>query len=130
MIEHDSFITGETLAKYYDLNKKKKEIEQEMNQLKNLFHTYFDQQVGSDEKGEIKDGGYKLQRQIRKKEKFNDEITVNRLEELKLNDLIKVVKIPDKEKISSAISLGLLDENDLEGCRSTTFTAAISVKEV
>ncbi|GGB56663.1 hypothetical protein GCM10011409_37800 [Lentibacillus populi] len=130
MIEHDSFITGETLAKYYDLNKKKKEIEQEMNQLKNLFHTYFDQQVGSDEKGEITDGGYKLQRQIRKNEKFNDEITVNRLEELKLNDLIKVVKIPDKEKISSAISLGLLDENDLEGCRSTTFTAAISVKEV
>lgn len=125
-----SLITQETLAKYYELNRKKKEIEKEMNQLKNLFNTYFDQQVGANTKGEITDGGYKLQRQIRTTEKFNEQMTVDRLEELKLNDLIKIVKKPDKEKINSAISLGLLDEKDLDNCRDTTYTAAITVREV
>ncbi|WP_269409499.1 hypothetical protein [Lentibacillus daqui] len=125
-----SLITQETLAKYYKLNRKKKEIEKEMNQLKNLFNTYFDQQVGANTKGEITDGGYKLQRQIRTTEKFNEQMTVDRLEDLKLNDLIKVVKKPDKEKINSAISLGLLDEKDLDDCRDTTYTAAITVREV
>lgn len=125
-----SLITQETLAKYYELNRKKKEIEKEMNQLKNLFNTYFDQQVGANTKGEITDGGYKLQRQIRTTEKFNEQMTVDRLEDLKLNDLIKVVKKPDKEKINSAISLGLLDEKELDDCRDTTYTAAITVREV
>ncbi|MEW9676720.1 hypothetical protein ABRT01_11115 [Lentibacillus sp. L22] len=125
-----SLITQETLGKYYKLNRKKKEIEKEMNQLKNLFNTYFDQQVGANTKGEITDGGYKLQRQIRTTEKFNEQMTVDRLEDLKLNDLIKVVKKPDKEKINSAISLGLLDEKDLDDCRDTTYTAAITVREV
>ncbi|UJL45836.1 hypothetical protein KFZ58_15845 [Virgibacillus sp. NKC19-16] len=128
-MSHDA-ISADKLARYYTLNRKKKEIEQEINQLKKDFHAYFDKEVGTNNKGELVDGGYKLQRQIRKSEKFNEETTVSRLEEMKMNDLIQVVRKPDSEKINSAVKLGLLREEDLEGCRMTSYSAAISVKEV
>ncbi|MBW8351525.1 hypothetical protein K0H71_19085 [Bacillus sp. IITD106] len=124
----DTLITGEMLINYYELNKKKKEIEAEMNHLKEIFHDYFNRQIGSLDKAEITLNGYKLQRQIRKTEKFKEEETVKRLEELKMNDLIQTVKKPDAQKIKSAIHLGFLQEKDLDGCIVTTTTPAISVK--
>ncbi|MBS4197378.1 hypothetical protein [Lederbergia citri] len=124
----DTLITGEMLINYYELNKKKKEIEAEMNHLKEIFHDYFNRQISSLDKAEITLNGYKLQRQIRKTEKFNEEETVKRLEELKMNDLIQTVKKPDAQKIKSAIHLGFLQEKDLDGCIVTTTTPAISVK--
>lgn len=125
---HEFSITGEMLVKYYELNKQKKEIELEMNQLKETFHQYFDHLIGRNEKGEISISGYKLQRQIRKTEKYHEEVTVKRLEELNLNDLIHVVKKPDDLKIKSALHLGLINEQQLEGCIITTCSPAISVK--
>ncbi len=125
---HDSLMTGEMLINYYDLNKKKKEIEMEMNQLKNRFHLYFDNQVGSNQKGEVTIDGYKLQRQIRKTEKFNEEATIKRLEELQMNDLIQIVKKPDDVKIKSALTLDFLNTEDLDGCIETSFSPAITVK--
>lgn len=125
---NESLITGEMLVKYYELNKKKKEIELEMNELKDVFQQYFNNLVGSDRKGEITISGYKLQRQVRKTERYNEAETVKRLEELQLNDLIQVVKKPDDTKIKAAIDLGLLGPNQLEGCIVTTLSPAISVK--
>jgi hypothetical protein len=116
------------LVKYYELNKKKKEIELEMNQLKDQFQDYFNKLVGPTNKAEITINGYKLQRQIRKIEKYNEDVTVKRLEELQLNDLIQVVKKPDDAKIKSALQLGLLSENNLDGCIVTSYSPAISVK--
>lgn len=116
------------LVKYYELNKKKKEIEMEMNQLKDLFQDYFNKLVGPDNKAEITLNGYKLQRQIRKIEKYNEEVTVKRLEELQMNELVQVVKKPDDAKIKSALQLGLLSERNLEGCIVTSYSPAISVK--
>jgi hypothetical protein len=116
------------LVKYYELNKKKKEIELEMNQLKDLFQDYFNKLVGPDNKAEITLNGYKLQRQIRKIEKYNEEVTVKRLEELQMNELVQVVKKPDDAKIKSALQLGLLSESNLEGCIVTSYSPAISVK--
>lgn len=116
------------LVKYYELNKKKKEIELEMNQLKDLFQDYFNKLVGPTNKAEITINGYKLQRQIRKIEKYNEAVTVKRLEELQMNDLIQVVKKPDDAKIKSALQLGLLSENNLDGCIVTSYSPAISVK--
>ncbi|MFD1849346.1 hypothetical protein [Oceanobacillus bengalensis] len=123
-------VSKDMIERYFDLSKMKKEIESEMNQLKDAFHIYFDSAVGSNKKGEVLEGKYKLQRQIRKTEKFQEEDTVNRLEELKLNDLIKVVKKPDDAKIKGAIDLGLLEENDLEGCRVVSYSKVIVVREV
>jgi len=125
---NESLITGEMLVRYYELNKQKKEIELEMNQLKDAFQTYFNNLVGSNHKGEITISGYKLQRQIRKTEKYNDEETIKRLEELQMNDLIQVVKKPDDLKIKAALNLGLLNSNHLEGCIFTSYSPAISVK--
>ncbi|WP_235846862.1 hypothetical protein [Neobacillus soli] len=125
---NQSLITGEMLVRYYELNKQKKEIEIEMNELKDLFQTYFNNLVGSNHKGEIMISGYKLQRQIRKTEKYNEEVTVKRLEELQLNDLLQVVKKPDDTKIKAALNLGLLSSNQLEDCITTTYSPAISVK--
>jgi hypothetical protein len=126
--QNDSFITDEMLVKYYELNKKKKEIELEMNQLKDNFHDYFNKLVGPDTKAEITINGYKLQRQVRKIEKFNEEVTVKRLEELQMTDLVQVIKKPDEIKIKSALQLGLLDEKNLEGCIVTSYSPALSVK--
>jgi len=128
MKKNDSLITGEMLAKYYELNKKKKEIDMEMNELKEIFHHYFNNLVGPNDIGEITISGYKLQRQIRKTEKYNEEVTLKRLEELQMNDLIQVVKKPDDGKIKSALNLGLLNEKQLEGCLVTTYSPAIAVK--
>jgi len=125
---YDSHITGEMLVRYYELNKKKKEIEMEMNTLKEYFQNYFNQLVGIDHKGEITISGYKLQRQIRKSEKFKETETVQRLEELQLNDLIHLVKKPDEAKIKAALDLGLISTQQLDGCVITSCTQAISVK--
>jgi hypothetical protein len=38
MILKDTFITGDMLVRYYELNKQKKEIELEMDTLKDAFH--------------------------------------------------------------------------------------------
>ncbi|MDM5326578.1 hypothetical protein [Neobacillus sp. CF12] len=126
--QNDSFITDEMLVKYYELNKKKKEIELEMNQLKDSFHDYFNKLVGPNTKAEITINGYKLQRQMRKIEKYNEEVTVKRLEELQMTDLVQIVKKPDEAKIKSALQLGLLDEKNLEGCLVTSYSPALSIK--
>jgi hypothetical protein len=126
--QNDSFITDEMLVKYYELSKKKKEIELEMNELKDTFHDYFNKLVGPTNKAEVTINGYKLQRQMRKIEKYNEEVTVKRLEELQMTDLVQVVKKPDDAKIKSALQLGLLDEKNLEGCIVTSYSPAISVK--
>lgn len=123
-------LTADMLEKYYEYNKKKKEIEVEMNHLKEVFHQYFDHQLGSNDKGEVLLGGFKLQRQVRKTEKYTEDTTIKRLEELQMKDLIQVVKKPDEAKIKSAIQLGLLKEEDLEGCLTTSTSLAISVKPV
>jgi hypothetical protein len=126
--QNDSFITDEMLVQYYELSKKKKEIELEMNELKDTFHDYFNKLVGPNNKAEVTINGYKLQRQMRKIEKYNEAVTVKRLEELNMIDLVQVVKKPDDAKIKSALQLGLLDEKNLEGCIVTSYSPAISVK--
>ena len=83
-----NLLTRELLAHYYELNKKKKEIESELDQMKKIFIDYFDGTVGENIKGEIILKDYKLQRQIRITEKYDREVTVKRLEELNLEQLI------------------------------------------
>jgi hypothetical protein len=127
---HEKLLTGEMLLKYYELNKKKKEIEVEINQLKDTFHQYLDHFIGANLKGEITISGFKLQRQIRNIEKYDEEVTIQRLEELHMNDLIQIVKKPDEVKIKSALHLGFLNENHLEGCIIKTSSPAITVKPI
>ncbi|UAL49251.1 hypothetical protein [Sutcliffiella horikoshii] len=120
-------VTAEMIEKYYECNKQKREIEKQMEELKERFHLYFDKSFGEDEKAEVVMGGYKLQRQVRKSEKYSDE-TISKLEALKMTDLIKTVKKPDDAKIKAAIQLNLINEKDLEGCLVTSSSLAISVK--
>ncbi|PEJ56121.1 MULTISPECIES: hypothetical protein [unclassified Bacillus (in: firmicutes)] len=121
-------ITEPMLNEYYDLSQKKKDIENQLEELQKVFHGYFDHQVGTNEKGELIVNNLKLERIIRKREKFDEEMTVNKLEELNLSDLIQIVKRPDGDKIKSAINLGLLNEKDLDGCITTNSSQAIYVK--
>ncbi|PGM53691.1 hypothetical protein [Bacillus sp. AFS053548] len=121
-------ITEPMLNEYYDLSQKKKDIENQLEELQKIFHGYFDLQVGMNEKGELIINNLKLERIIRKKEKFNEEKTINKLEELNLADLIQIVRKPDGDKIKSAINLGLLKEKDLDGCISVNSSQAIYVK--
>lgn len=128
MLSTNSIVTKEMLARYLELSQSKKAVEDELEALKKMFHHHFDMSVGQNEKGEIIISDYKLQRQIRKTEKFDQEATVQRLEELNLQDLLQ--KRPDESKIKSALELGLLKEEDLEGCRSYKSNAAIYVKHI
>lgn len=121
-------ITGDMLSRYQELNQKKKEIEEQLDELKKVFNHYFDISVGPNVKGEITINDYKLQRQIRTTEKYLQEETVKRLEELNLMDLIQ--KKPDEGKIKSALSLGLLKEEDLKECKMINCTQAIYVKQL
>ncbi|QED49998.1 hypothetical protein FSZ17_04560 [Cytobacillus dafuensis] len=121
-------ITREMLVHYNELNFKKKEIESQLDELKKVFNQYFDITIGKNTKGEMIISDYKLQRQVRTTEKYEQEATVHRLEELNLTDLIQ--KKPDEAKIKSALSLGLLKDEDLEGCKTINTTQAIYVKHL
>ncbi|MCV9885793.1 hypothetical protein [Metabacillus halosaccharovorans] len=122
----ETVITREMLAHFLELQHKKKEVETEIEELKRAFNEYFDLSVGKNAKGEMVLREYKLQRQIRNSVKFKQQQTVKKLEELNLLDLIE--KKPDEEKIRSAIQLGLLHEEDLEGCKTVNTSQAIYVK--
>ncbi|HZH62509.1 MAG TPA: hypothetical protein VEY70_23695 [Metabacillus sp.] len=123
---NETVITREMLAHFLELQHKKKEVETEIDELKRAFNEYFDLSVGKNAKGEMVLRDYKLQRQIRNTVKFKQQQTVKRLEELNLLDLIE--KKPDEGKIKSAIQLGLLHEEDLEGCKTINTSQAIYVK--
>jgi hypothetical protein len=124
----DYTISEDLVIKYNTLSAKKKELEKELDELKKVFHIYFDNLVGPNEKGEVTVNNYKLQRQIRKSEKFHDEKTVLRLTALNMTDLIHHVPKPDEEKVKSALTLGLIKEEDLEGCLIKSASQAIVVK--
>ncbi len=126
----DVLITDEMVSRFHRLNSQAKEIESEMAELKKIFNAYLDKKVGLNSKGESIHGEFKLQRQIRKSEAFNDELTVQRLEELNLNDCIQTVKQPDKQKIEAAITLGLLSSSDLDECIVKRVSQVIIVKEI
>lgn len=127
-VNESNAITREKLAHYTDLLRKRREIETELDTLKTDFNRYFDDYVGENMKGELTISDYKLQRQIRKTEKYEQETTVKRLEELNLNELIQ--KKPDEVKIKSALHLGLVKDKDLEGCVFVNTSQAIYVKQV
>ncbi|WP_010096492.1 hypothetical protein [Ornithinibacillus scapharcae] len=117
------------VKRYYELAKQKKDIEQEMNDLKKKFHDILDATFGIQSKGEIKLGHYKLQRQIRTSIHYDNDGTVLQLEQLNLNDFIIEKKVADTEKLESAINLGLVGEEDFKEYKKTKVTQSIVVKE-
>lgn len=128
-MEDSLTMTEEKLKRYYQLNKQKKEIEQEINLLKKLFHESLDQTIGKSKKGEIECGKYKIQRQIRQSISYRNEEAVQKLVDLNLKEFIQVIKRPDKDKLEAAFKLGLVNEKDFEEYKQTRITQAIIVKE-
>jgi hypothetical protein len=122
--------TEEVIQRYYELNQQLKEIEFELAGLKKRFHSFFDATVGRNNKGETSLGRYVLQRQIRESVHYHEEHTVRLLEELNLQDCIKIIKVPDEEKIYAAVTLGLIDATKLEPCKNRKVTQAIVVKKI
>ncbi|MDQ0350385.1 flagellin-like hook-associated protein FlgL [Alkalibacillus filiformis] len=123
-------LSEEDLQRFYDLNNEKQEIEKELKQLKKQIHHYFDQTFGSGEKAEVKLGKYKAQRSIRASVKYDDEKTVEKLEELNLKEFIVEVKQPDTDKLESAMKLDFVDEQDFAECKKERISQAITVKEL
>ncbi|MFD1737233.1 hypothetical protein ACFSCX_11785 [Bacillus salitolerans] len=122
-------ISEEYVAKYVELNEQAKRIKEEMDKIKQVFHTYFDELCGMNEKGEFNIGDYFLQRQIRITNAFDEERLVEKLEALKLGDCIEYVKKPNEQKLEAAIQLGLISEEDIKEYRLSKRTQAISVKK-
>lgn len=125
-----SLISEKQLERFYYLSELEKQIDKEMKELKRTFHEHFDQVVGNDQKSELVIGEYKIQRQIRISEGYNDEKAVSRLEEKNLLDCIQVTKKPDIDKIEAAITLGLLDKSDIEDCKHRKLSKAITVRKL
>lgn len=127
-MEKDS-ISEEMVSRYYELTEKQKEIEHELRQLKQFFHRHFDRTIGPGKKGELRVGNFQVQRQIRENVHYEQEKTVQKLEKLKLEDCIDIIKKPNPEKISAARQLDLLDEDALSDCLVRKTTRAIIVKK-
>ncbi|MFC4322832.1 hypothetical protein [Litchfieldia salsa] len=123
-------ISEKMVARYFHLSELEREIEKEMKELKKVFHLYFDETSGTNQKAEFTLGDYKLQRQIRLSENYDDEKTVTRLEERNLKDCIQIQKKPDIQKIEAAITLGLIDSKEVEDCKIKKISKAISVKRI
>jgi hypothetical protein len=123
-------ISETLLQRYYELSQTAKEVEKELKGMKKELNAYFDHIIGQNQKGESDIGEYKVQRVIRYSENFDVEKTVKRLEEKQLTDCIETKRIPDKEKINAAITLGLIDSNEIEDCIERKVSQAISVKKI
>ncbi len=121
-------LSEEILKKYDELNTQKKTIEKELNQIKKQIHYCLDETFGKEQKGELKRGSYKVQRVIRSTVRYDEEKTVNRLEELNLSEFL--VKKPDTEKLEAAIKIDLVKGKDFEDCKTEKLTPAIAVKEI
>lgn len=126
---HPSLITEEMVEKYYRIHKQVKDLEKELSQLKKTFNQYFDLTVGPHEKGILNFDSFILQRTVRTSERFREEEAVQKLEALNLMDCIKVEKRVDEEKVNAAITLGLLEKDELDDLKERKFTSVISVKE-
>ncbi|MDM5336645.1 hypothetical protein QUF84_05295 [Fictibacillus enclensis] len=122
-------VTEEMVSRFHELNQLSKAIDAELSELKTKFNAHFDSVLGQSEKGEIRYGNYKLQRQIRKSESFHNNKTVQKLEELNLQDCIITTKQPDKQKIEAALTLGLIPYGELDECVQRKITPVIVVKE-
>jgi hypothetical protein len=129
-VEYTFSISEKIVARYFHLSELEKEIEKEMKELKKVFHLYFDETIGTDQKAEFTLGDYKIQRQIRLSESYDDEKTVSRLEERNLQDCIQIIKKPDIQKIEAAITLGILELKEIEDCRNKKVSKAISVRKI
>ncbi|MDL4841749.1 hypothetical protein [Aquibacillus rhizosphaerae] len=129
-IEASFDISEETLKKYYDLNTQKKVLEGEMNQIKKQIHSFLDESFGKEQKGEVKRGKYKAQRTIRSSVNYDEEKTVQKLEELNLEDLILQVKRPDTEKLDAAFKIDLVNEDAFADCKTNKLSQSITVKEL
>jgi hypothetical protein len=122
-------ISEQVAARYVELNEKAKKIKEEMDKLKHVFHSYFDENCGPNEKGELSVGNYFIQRQIRASDSYDDAKLVDKLEKLQLGDCIILEKKPNEQKIEAAIELGLLNREDISGYIISKRTQAISVKK-
>ncbi|MBM7571667.1 hypothetical protein [Aquibacillus albus] len=129
-VEKSFELSEEILKKYYDLNIQKKELEKEMNQIKKQIHNYLDESIGKEQKGEVKRGKYKAQRTIRSSVNYDEEKTVQKLEELNLEDFTLLVKRPDIEKLEAAIKIDLVKEDEFVDCKTNRLSQAITVKEL
>lgn len=118
------------LERFYNLQEMKKEIDQELGELKKEFNRIFDESVGENRAGEFVEAGYQLKRQIRKTEKYDEERTVQLLEDLQMEDLIETVRRPDKTKIHAAIELGLIRGDQLEDMIVRQYSRVLQVKQV
>ncbi|WP_246941630.1 hypothetical protein [Bacillus pinisoli] len=126
----ESYLSEELLERYVLLIKQSKAAKEEMDKIKQVFHSYFDEQTGVNCKAEVTVGDYFIQRQIRISESYDEARTVQYLEEENLKECIQLVKRPDEQKIDAAIQLGLLNDKKINELKVSKSTQAISVKKI
>ncbi|WAA09044.1 hypothetical protein [Fervidibacillus albus] len=129
MEKKQRMITEQMVETYLQLNKKAKEIDRKLRELKKMFNQYFDLTVGENTKGEIAFDHYTLHRQIRVSEKYREDDAVAKLEANNLSDCVKVVKKVDVDKIKAAIELGLVEADFLSPYKERKYSAVFHVKE-
>ncbi|WP_033826740.1 hypothetical protein [Bacillus andreraoultii] len=122
-------ITEDMVARFSELSKQAKEIDKELVRLKKLFNEYFDLTVGKNEKGRVSFESFILERHIRTSEKYREEETVEKLEDMNLSECVKVVKKVDEEKVSAVLTLGLLPPEVLAEYKERRHVPVITVKE-
>jgi hypothetical protein len=125
----ENTFSADKLERFFHLQEMKKEMEQELKELKKEFNAIFDETVGENRPGEVTRENFTLKRQVRKTEKYDEERAVKRLEDLSGEDYIETIRRPDKKKIDAAIELGLLETRDVEDLIVKNYSKVLVVKQ-
>lgn len=99
------------IERYYELVAKIKQLEDEKKVMNKVIKSYFNNTPGI-----YKVNGYKVNIYEQDRSKVDQDMLVEILKKKGLNDCLKVVVIPDEDKVEEALYCGRLTQQELEPC--------------
>ncbi|PWV98553.1 hypothetical protein DFQ01_11763 [Paenibacillus cellulosilyticus] len=113
----------ETLRKYYELKQQQKEIEQELETLRNVIIAY----CNGNPAGELQAGEYQAKIVIQERREYDDTRLFEALPEA---DIWRLVSRADTSKVASLVKLNILTEDRLRGTFTNKTVQQLQVKRV
>lgn len=113
----------ETLRKYYELKQQQKQVEQELETLRNVLIAY----CNGNPAGELHAGEYQAKIVIQERREYDDARLYDALPEA---DIWRLVSKADTSKVASLVKLNILSEDRLQGTFTNKTVQQLQVKRV
>ncbi|GMK38562.1 hypothetical protein PCCS19_16160 [Paenibacillus sp. CCS19] len=113
----------ETLRKYYELKQQQKQIEQELETLRNVIIAY----CNGNPAGEVQSGDYQAKIVIQERREYDDARLYDVLPE---TDMWRLLSKSDASKVASLVKLDILSEEKLRGTFTNKTIQTLQVKRV